>query len=105
MNETSVRSSPMVEIGGKPILRHIMKGCSARRVCDFVIRCWPPRHATRQRIATLWHPSTCDFNGRQQDRFGLRWEVSNTTKIVNATGHKPRCYPLGRVAESGIHPT
>jgi glucose-1-phosphate cytidylyltransferase len=35
--ETSVRPKPMIEIGGKPILWHIMKIYSAHGVSDFVI--------------------------------------------------------------------
>ena len=35
--ETSLRPKPMVEIGGKPILWHIMKIYSAHGVNDFVI--------------------------------------------------------------------
>jgi glucose-1-phosphate cytidylyltransferase len=35
--ETSVRPKPMVEIGGKPILWHIMKGYEAHGIEDFVI--------------------------------------------------------------------
>jgi len=35
--ETSVRPKPMVEIGGKPILWHIMKSYSAHGVSDFII--------------------------------------------------------------------
>jgi glucose-1-phosphate cytidylyltransferase len=35
--ETAVRPKPMVEIGGRPILWHIMKGYSAHGINDFVI--------------------------------------------------------------------
>ena len=35
--ETAVRPKPMVEIGGKPILWHIMKIYSAHGINDFVI--------------------------------------------------------------------
>lgn len=35
--ETQVRPKPMVEIGGKPILWHIMKGYSAHGITEFVI--------------------------------------------------------------------
>ena len=35
--ETVVRPKPMVEIGGKPILWHIMKSYSAHGVDDFII--------------------------------------------------------------------
>jgi len=37
--ETHLKPKPMVEIGGKPILWHIMKGYSAHGVSDFVICC------------------------------------------------------------------
>lgn len=35
--ETSTRPKPMIEIGGKPILRHIMKTCSHYGINDFII--------------------------------------------------------------------
>lgn len=35
--ETVVRPKPMVEIGGKPILRHIMKSYAHFGITDFVI--------------------------------------------------------------------
>jgi glucose-1-phosphate cytidylyltransferase len=35
--ETSVRPKPMVEIGGKPVLWHILKGYSRHGINDFVI--------------------------------------------------------------------
>ncbi|MGH1394858.1 MAG: glucose-1-phosphate cytidylyltransferase [Trichormus sp.] len=37
--ETSIRPKPMVEIGGKPILWHIMKTYSAHGINDFIICC------------------------------------------------------------------
>ncbi|MDA8105728.1 MAG: glucose-1-phosphate cytidylyltransferase [Nitrospiraceae bacterium] len=37
--ETTVRPKPMVEIGGKPILWHIMKIFSAHQIHEFVICC------------------------------------------------------------------
>ena len=37
--ETSIKPKPMVEIGGKPILWHIMKQYSAHNVNDFIICC------------------------------------------------------------------
>ena len=37
--ETSTRPKPMVEIGGKPILWHIMKMYSSHGINDFVICC------------------------------------------------------------------
>lgn len=37
MEETVLRPKPMVEIGGKPILWHIMKICAAHEVKEFII--------------------------------------------------------------------
>src|SRR5687768_2003024 len=37
--ETNVRPKPMVEIGGRPILWHIMKTYSVHGITDFVICC------------------------------------------------------------------
>ena len=37
--ETSVRPKPMVEIGGKPILWHILKMYAAHGISDFIICC------------------------------------------------------------------
>jgi glucose-1-phosphate cytidylyltransferase len=35
--ETDVRPKPMIEIGGKPILWHIMKTYSSQGINDFII--------------------------------------------------------------------
>jgi glucose-1-phosphate cytidylyltransferase len=37
--ETSIKPKPMLEIGGKPILWHIMKFYSAHGVNDFIVCC------------------------------------------------------------------
>ena len=37
--ETYLKPKPMVEIGGKPILWHIMKQYSAHGINDFIICC------------------------------------------------------------------
>ncbi len=37
--ETQLRPKPMVEVGGRPILWHILKGLSAHGIHDFVICC------------------------------------------------------------------
>ena len=37
MEETETRPKPMIEIGGKPIIWHIMKIYSAHGINDFVI--------------------------------------------------------------------
>ena len=37
--ETSLRPKPMVEIGGRPIIWHIMKTYSSHGINDFIICC------------------------------------------------------------------
>jgi glucose-1-phosphate cytidylyltransferase len=46
--ETSVRPKPMVEIGGKPVLWHIMKVYSAHGINDFVICCGYMGHVIKE---------------------------------------------------------
>ena len=50
MEETEARPKPMVEIGGKPILWHIMKICEYHGF-------WKPMNALRDRIELegLWN--------------------------------------------------
>src|SRR6266545_3413802 len=37
LEETTIRPKPMVEIGGKPILWHIMKIYASHGICEFII--------------------------------------------------------------------
>ncbi len=46
--ETGVRPKPMVEIGGKPILWHIMKIYSAQDINDFVVCCGYKGHMIKE---------------------------------------------------------
>lgn len=46
--ETSVRPKPMVEIGGKPILWHIMKIFSHYEINDFIICCGYKGHVIKE---------------------------------------------------------
>jgi glucose-1-phosphate cytidylyltransferase len=49
--ETSVRPKPMVEIGGQPILWHIMKIYSAHDVNEFIICCGYKGHVIKKYFA------------------------------------------------------
>ena len=46
--ETDVRPKPMVEIGGRPIIWHIMKIYSAYGVNDFIICCGYKQHVIKE---------------------------------------------------------
>lgn len=49
--ESSVKPKPMVEIGGKPILWHIMKIYSAYEINDFIICCGYKSHVIKEYFA------------------------------------------------------
>ena len=49
--ESSIKPKPMVEIGGKPILWHIMKIYSANGINDFVICCGYKSHVIKEYFA------------------------------------------------------
>ncbi len=61
--ETSSRPKPMVEIGGKPILWHIMKMYSAHGVHDFVICCGYKGYMIKEYFANYFlHMSDVTFD-------------------------------------------
>src|SRR3712207_3725833 len=52
--ESSVRPKPMVEIGGKPILWHIMKIYAAHGINDFVVCCGYKGHVIKDYFASYY---------------------------------------------------
>lgn len=63
--ETSTRPKPMVEIGGKPILWHIMKMYSSHGIHDFVICCGYKGYMIKEYFANYFlHMSDVTFNMR-----------------------------------------
>ncbi|MFQ1844818.1 glucose-1-phosphate cytidylyltransferase [Aeromonas veronii] len=61
--ETVVKPKPMVEIGGKPILWHIMKMYSAHGVTDFVICCGYKGYLIKEYFANYFlHMSDVTFH-------------------------------------------
>jgi len=60
--ETSMRPKPMVEIGGKPILWHIMKMYSSHGINDFVICCGYKGYVIKEYFANYFlHQSDVTF--------------------------------------------
>jgi glucose-1-phosphate cytidylyltransferase len=80
--ETSTRPKPMVEIGGKPILWHILKLYSAHGVNDFVICCGYKGYVIKEYFANYFlHTSdvTFDMEKNQMEvhhRFADPWKVT-----------------------------
>ena len=61
--ETSIRPKPMVEIGGMPILWHIMKTYSAHGIHDFVICCGYKGYVIKEYFANYFlHMSDVTFD-------------------------------------------
>lgn len=63
--ETSVKPKPMVEIGGRPILWHIMKTYSAHGIHDFIICCGYKGYVIKEYFANYFlHMSDVTFDMR-----------------------------------------
>ncbi|MFN6378985.1 MAG: sugar phosphate nucleotidyltransferase, partial [Flavobacteriales bacterium] len=63
--ETSIKPKPMVEIGGMPILWHIMKTYSSHGVNDFIICCGYKGYVIKEYFANYFlHMSDVTFDMR-----------------------------------------
>ena len=66
--ETSIKPKPMVEIGGMPILWHIMKSYSAHGVNDFIICCGYKGYVIKEYFANYFlHMSDVTFDMRNNN--------------------------------------
>ena len=80
--ETGTRPKPMVEIGGKPILWHIMKMYSAHGINDFIICCGYKGYMIKEYFANYFlHTSDITFNMRENtmkvhDQRAEDWNVT-----------------------------
>lgn len=99
--ETSTRPKPMVEIGGKPILWHIMKMYSHYGICDFVICCGYKGYVIKEYFANYFlHMSDVTFDMKANtlevhEKRAEPWKITLVdTGDESMTGGR-----LGRVAE------
>lgn len=66
--ETHLRPKPMIEIGGKPILWHIMKTYSAHGVNDFIICCGYKGYLIKEYFANYFlHMSDVTFDMKNNE--------------------------------------
>lgn len=66
--ETHVKPKPMIEIGGKPILWHIMKSYSAHGINDFVICCGYKGYVIKEYFANYClHTSDVTFDMQKNE--------------------------------------
>ena len=80
--ETHLRPKPMIEIGGHPILWHIMKSYSAHGVNEFVICCGYKGYVIKEYFANYFlHMSDVTFDMQQNrmevhERHAEPWKVT-----------------------------
>jgi glucose-1-phosphate cytidylyltransferase len=61
--ETDLKPKPMIEVGGKPIIWHIMKSYSKHNITDFVICCGYKGYIIKEYFANYFlHTSDVTFN-------------------------------------------
>ena len=81
--ETSSRPKPMVEVGGKPILWHIMKMYSAHGVNDFVICCGYKGYMIKEYFANYFlHMSDVTFDMANNNTMQIHQQYAEPWKIT-----------------------
>ncbi|MGC9402613.1 glucose-1-phosphate cytidylyltransferase [Vibrio genomosp. F10 str. 9ZC157] len=98
--ETSLKPKPMVEIGGKPILWHIMKQYSAHGINDFIICCGYKGYVIKEYFANYFlHMSdvTFDMKNNKMEVHHKRAEPWTVT-LVDTGDNSLTGGRLGRVA-------
>jgi glucose-1-phosphate cytidylyltransferase len=87
--ETSLKPKPMVEIGGKPILWHIMKSYAEHGITDFVICCGYKGYVIKEYFANYFlHMSdvTFDMKDNQMHVHNQRAEPWKVTLVDTGDG-------------------
>lgn len=99
--ETSIKPKPMVEIGGKPILWHIMKIYSAHGVNEFIICCGYKGYVIKEYFKNYFlHMSDVTFNmvkNEMEVHYGRAepWKIT----LVDTGEHSMTGGRLKRVAD------
>ena len=91
--ETQFKPKPMIEVGGMPLLWHIMKGYSTYNINDFVICCGYKGYMIKEYFANYFlHMSDVTFDIKNNKmnvhkKFGESWNVTLVdTGIDTQTG-------------------
>lgn len=99
--ETDTKPKPMVEIGGKPILWHIMKMYAAHGINDFVVCCGYKGYVIKEYFANYFlHMSDVTFDMRDNsmtvhDKRAEPWSVT----LVDTGDNSMTGGRLGRVSD------
>ena len=85
--ETAVKPKPMVEVGGKPILWHIMKIYAAHGVNEFIVCCGYKGHVIKEYFANYFlHRSDVTFDLENNDMHVHQNEVEPWKVTLVDTG-------------------
>jgi glucose-1-phosphate cytidylyltransferase len=98
---TNIKPKPMIEIGGKPILWHIMKIYSAHGINDFVICCGYKGYMIKEYFANYFlHQSDVTFN-IQKNSMEVHHKRAEpwTVTLVDTGDHSMTGGRLRRVSE------
>src|SRR5450830_1332341 len=80
--ETSLRPKPMIEIGGRPILWHIMKIYSAYGINDFIVCCGYKGYLIKEYFANYFlHMSDVTFD-MQQNKMEVHYKFAEPWKVT-----------------------
>jgi glucose-1-phosphate cytidylyltransferase len=82
--ETAVRPKPMVEVGGLPILWHIMKMYSSHGIDDFIVACGYKAHVIKEFFASYYLRTsdvTFDLGKNEMQVHGARSESWRVTLV------------------------
>ena len=81
--ETYIKPKPMVEIGGKPILWHILKIYSAWGINEFIICCGYKGYLIKEYFANYFlHNSDITFHMDENNRLEIHHQKSEPWKIT-----------------------
>lgn len=81
--ESHLRPKPMIEIGGKPILWHIMKGYSHYGVNEFVVCCGYKQHVIKEWFADYYlHNSDVTFDFTKGNEMTVHNNVAEPWRVT-----------------------
>jgi len=81
--ESYLKPKPMIEIGEKPILWHIMKGYSARGYNDFIICCGYKQHVIKQWFADYYlYNSDVTFDFSNENKMTVHNNESEPWRVT-----------------------
>ena len=95
--ETHLKPKPMIEIGGKPILWHIMKIYSYYGINDFVICCGYKGYVIKEYFANYFlHMSDVTFDMHSNEmhvhqRYAEPWRVTRSPSILRMPKRPAGC--------------